>query len=150
MRQRASAAGRSGVRHCRVPQCGGVAGRGAKAALLPSLPLQAELGTARPSAIGAASRGPRRPGVAVGPHPPSLPRQAAKRSRRGSARATAGQGRAGRGTAAGRSAGARSRLWRRARLQYVALRRDERTGHRGLHSRRRDAGSRGRVGRAGP
>jgi len=142
MRQRASAAGRSGVRHCRVPQCGGVAGRGSgalaeagrgvEAALLPSLPLQAGLGTARPSATGAAPRGP---GVAAGPHPPSLPRQAAKRSRHGSARATAGQGRAGRG---------------RARLQYVALRRDERTGHRGLHSRRRDAGSRGRVGRAGP
>ena len=43
----------------------------------------------RPSATGAAPRGPRRPGVAAGPHPPSHPLQAgpgtaaAKRSRRG-------------------------------------------------------------------
>ena len=46
MRQRASAAGRSGGRQCRVPPCSGVAGRDVEAALLPSLPLQAGPGTA--------------------------------------------------------------------------------------------------------
>ena len=47
--------GRSGRRHCGVPPCGGVAGRGVEAALPPSLPLQEEArhggGQARPARL---------------------------------------------------------------------------------------------------